>query len=89
MAADLKLLRVRCECGTVYSLHLATVCPRCFAWPKNRRNPQVRKAFDMIAAANTVTLLSLDEMESVVNRALAGEFDGFATDDLRTIPRSV
>jgi len=36
---------------------------------------QVRKAFDMIAKANTVSILSLDEMESIVNRALAGEFD--------------
>ena len=37
---------------------------------------RVRKAFDMIAKANTVSILSLDEMERVVNRALAGEFDG-------------
>jgi len=28
-------LGVKChECGLVYSLHMHTVCPRCFAWPK-------------------------------------------------------
>ena len=68
-------LEVHCDCGKVYSLHLAPVCPRCFAWPKTRRNPRVGKAFDMIAAANSVTVLSLHEMESIVNRGLSGEFD--------------
>ena len=38
-------------------------------------NLRVRKAFDLIAQANGVTILSLPEMESLVNRALAGEFD--------------
>lgn len=32
-------------------------------------------AFDLIGAANTVTILSLDEMERIVLRALRGEFD--------------
>lgn len=40
--------------------------------PDKRR---VKHAFDMIAKANTVTTLSLDEMERVVQRALDGEFD--------------
>lgn len=37
---------------------------------------RVREAFDKIAAVNTVTICSLDEMEAIVNRALNGEFDG-------------
>lgn len=37
---------------------------------------RVRKAFDLIAAANTVTMLTLAEMEAIVLRALKGEFDG-------------
>ena len=36
---------------------------------------RVQFAFDMIAKANTVTILSLDEMEDVVCRSLSGEFD--------------
>ena len=40
-----------------------------------RRTGRVKKAFDMIANAHTITLLSLDEMERIVNRALEGEFD--------------
>jgi hypothetical protein len=68
-------LSVHCVCGNHYSLHTATVCPECYMWPAASRNERVRKAFDMIADANTVTILSLDEMESLVNRALAGEFD--------------
>lgn len=36
---------------------------------------RIRDAFDKIAAVNTVTLCSLDEMEKIVNRALDGEFD--------------
>lgn len=24
------------ECGLTYSQHTATVCPRCFAWPKGK-----------------------------------------------------
>lgn len=68
-------LEVRCTCGNVYSLHTATVCPRCYQWPQEKLNEQVNKAFNMIAKANTVSILSLDEMESLVNRGLAGEFD--------------
>jgi len=68
-------LWVDCECGNHYSLHMATVCPECFAWPNRLRNLRVTKAFEMIASANTVTILSLSEMESIVNRALSGEFD--------------
>lgn len=71
--ADEQSLTVTCECGNVYSLHMATVCPECFAWPNRLRNKRVRKAFDIIAKANTVTVLSLGEMESIVNRALAEE----------------
>lgn len=70
--ADEPSLTVTCECGNVYSLH---ICPKCFAWPNRLRNKQVSKAFGMIAKANTVTILSLGEMESIVNRALSGEFD--------------
>ena len=66
---------IHCSCGESYSNLTHTVCPRCFQWPSASRNVQVRKAFDMIAKANTVSILSLDEMESIVNRALAGEFD--------------
>lgn len=36
---------------------------------------RVGTAFDLIGAANTVTILSLDEMERIVLRALNGEFD--------------
>lgn len=36
---------------------------------------RVDKAFDLIAAANTVSILSLDEMQAVILRALRGEFD--------------
>ena len=36
---------------------------------------RVKYAFDMIALANSVSILSLDEMEAVVLRALAGEFE--------------
>lgn len=46
------------------------------AW--NKRVPteqQVSRAFDMIAKCNTVTICTLGEMESIVNRALSGEFD--------------
>lgn len=68
-------LIVECACGNVYSLHTATVCPRCFRWPESRRNKRVSKAFELIAKANTVSILSLDEMESIVNRALSGEFE--------------
>ena len=32
-------------------------------------------AFELISKANTVTILSLDEMERIVQRALEGEFD--------------
>lgn len=39
------------------------------------RKARVQDAFDKIASANTVTICSLDEMESIVNRALDGEFD--------------
>lgn len=35
---------------------------------------QVNTAFDLIGKANGVTILSLDEMEAVVLRALSGEF---------------
>lgn len=81
-------LTINCECGNTYSLHTATVCPRCYQWPRDSRNAQVRKAFDMIARVNTVSILSLDEMESVVNRALSGEFDNVhldeETDDVST-----
>lgn len=28
-------LLVKCKCGHVYTLHLHTVCPKCFAWPKD------------------------------------------------------
>ena len=66
---------VVCTCGETYSNMTHTVCPRCFQWPHASRNKQVRKAFDMIAAADGVSILSLDEMESIVNRALNGEFD--------------
>jgi len=68
-------LGIQCECGNYYSLHMHTVCPECCQWPSASRNKQVAKAFDMIAKANTVTILSLGEMESIVNRGLAGEFD--------------
>ena len=43
-------------------------------WNQRASEAQVKKAFDMIASANTVTILSLGEMESIVNRALNGEF---------------
>lgn len=66
---------VHCSCGESYSLLNHTVCPECFLWPSANRNLRVRKAFDLIAQANGVTILSLSEMESLVNRALAGEFD--------------
>jgi hypothetical protein len=36
---------------------------------------QVDKAFDLICRANSVTICSLDEMQSIVLRALSGEFD--------------
>lgn len=36
---------------------------------------RVDRAFQMIRDANTVTILSLDEMQSIVLRSLAGEFD--------------
>ena len=44
-------------------------------WLIESRGEQVKKAFDMIAAANTVSILTLGEMEGIVNRALTGEFD--------------
>jgi hypothetical protein len=43
-------------------------------WNTRCSTAQVAVAFDMIARANTVTILSLGEMESIVNRSLAGEF---------------
>lgn len=39
------------------------------------RDPRIQHAFDLIAAANGVTILSLDEMECIVARALEGEFE--------------
>jgi hypothetical protein len=36
---------------------------------------RVAQAFDLISRANTVTILSLSEMEALVNRALTGEFE--------------
>ena len=39
------------------------------------KQKQVAKAFELIGAANTVSILSLGEMEALVLRALAGEFD--------------
>jgi hypothetical protein len=51
---------------------------------KGLRKARVEDAFDKIACANTVTICSLDEMESIVNRALDGEFDA----DLRVPPDS-
>ena len=36
------------------------------------RKARVQDAFDKIASANIVTICSLDEMESIVNRALDG-----------------
>ena len=44
-------------------------------WNTRYFTAQVSKAFDLIASANIVTILSLGEMESIVNRALSGEFD--------------
>lgn len=44
-------------------------------WNTRCSERQVATAFDLIAKANTVSILSLGEMESIVNRALAGEFD--------------
>lgn len=40
-----------------------------------RPEQRVSYAFDLIAGANTVTILSLGEMEVTVVRALSGEFD--------------
>ncbi len=54
------------------------------SWASNEmaeaNNPEaprgrVQKAFDVIAAANGVSILSLGEMEAIINRALEGEFD--------------
>lgn len=49
------------------------------AWNARPADPlteaRVRDAFDKVAAVNTVTICSLDEMEAIVNRALTGEFD--------------
>lgn len=63
----------------IYSTNMLThihVCEIIYSSEARRsRNQQVRKAFDLIASANTATILSLDEMESIVNRALSGEFD--------------
>lgn len=42
---------------------------------RRKSKDRIRTAFDMIQKANTVSILSLDEMEAVVNRALYGEFD--------------
>ena len=42
---------------------------------KQQQSQRISTAFDLIARANTVTILSLGEMESIVNRALLGEFD--------------
>lgn len=42
---------------------------------KKLRDGRVACAFDLIARANTVTILSLGEMQSIVIRALNGEFD--------------
>lgn len=36
---------------------------------------RVLKAFQMIDAAHSVTILSLEEMQAIVLRALDGEFD--------------
>lgn len=30
-------LSVDCVCGTTYSLHVHTVCPKCYRWPKSER----------------------------------------------------
>jgi NMD protein affecting ribosome stability and mRNA decay len=30
---DEPMMMVRCECGELYTLHMHTVCPRCFKWP--------------------------------------------------------
>src|ERR1017187_4426495 len=33
-------LEVTCwSCGKVYSLHIATVCPECYAWPRKQDQP--------------------------------------------------
>jgi NMD protein affecting ribosome stability and mRNA decay len=41
---DEPLMMVRCECGELYTLHLHTVCPRCFKWPsQNERVPETTK----------------------------------------------
>lgn len=40
-----------------------------------REQLRIRMAFDMIAKASTVTLLTLGEMESLVQRAINQEFD--------------
>lgn len=40
---------------------------------------RINKAFEMIEAANTVTIMSLGEMEALISRALTGEFDGERT----------
>jgi hypothetical protein len=69
---------IQCKCGIGMSFR-PTFEAAAAEWNKRfDYRPRVDIAFDMIAKANTVTILSLDEMQSVVNRALSGEFDATA-----------
>lgn len=64
-----------CTCGLEFriQLHAAREVARKRAERLESRDAAVKLAFDLIAKANTVSILSLDEMESVVLRCLSGE----------------
>lgn len=38
-----KTLNVICKCGHVYTLHMHTVCPRCYRWPSKEEVSRVFK----------------------------------------------